>query len=238
MIQIAIAAFTMGIVGSFHCIGMCGPLALALPLKSNSLFAKFTGALLYNIGRVFTYAIFGLAAGLLGKSFAVLGFQQLLSITLGIIIIVLVIAPKLFPGKFKNLHIADNFFQQLRKQFGKLFSKKSQSTLFAIGFLNGLLPCGLVYMAIAAAVATGEINSSIVFMAAFGLGTLPVMWSIAFWGNFIGIPIRQKIRGAYPYLMLLMAGLLIIRGMGLSIHYFSPAAIVENKNIITCYPKP
>lgn len=237
MLQIAIAAFTMGIIGSFHCVGMCGPLALALPLSDHSLQSKFTGALLYNSGRVLTYSLFGLIAGLLGKSFALIGFQQGLSIALGAVIILLVIIPKLFPGSFSKGNFATVFFQRLRHAFGQLFFKKNQSTLFAIGFLNGLLPCGLVYLAIAAATAAGDIASSIVFMAAFGLGTLPVMWSIAFWGNFIGINIRQKIRSAYPYMMLLMACLLIIRGMGLGIPYLSPVADMDKK-IINCCAKP
>ena len=237
MLQIAIAAFTMGIIGSFHCVGMCGPLALALPLSDQSLHSKFIGALLYNSGRIVTYSLFGLVAGLLGKSFAMIGFQQGLSIALGAAIILLVIIPKIFSGKFKQVNFAGNFFQQLRHTFGQLFFRKNQSTLFAIGFLNGLLPCGLVYLAIAAAASAGDIYSSILFMAAFGLGTLPVMWSIAFWGNFIGINIRQKIRAAYPYMMLLMACLLIIRGMGLGIPYLSPTADTDKK-IISCCSKP
>ncbi len=237
MLQIATAAFTMGIIGSFHCVGMCGPLALALPLSDQSLQSKFIGALLYNSGRIITYSLFGLVAGLLGKSFALFGFQQGLSIILGAAIILLVIVPKIFPGSFKHINFTTVFFEKLRHTFGRLFFKKNQSTLFAIGFLNGLLPCGLVYLAIAAATATGNVSSSVLFMAAFGLGTLPVMWSIAFWGNFIGISIRQKIRAAYPYMMMLMACLLIIRGMGLGIPYLSPVADM-NKKIISCCPKP
>lgn len=237
MLETAIAAFAMGIIGSFHCVGMCGPLALSLPLSDNSLFSKFTGTLLYNAGRIITYSLFGLAAGLLGKSFVFLGFQQWLSIIAGAVIVLLVIVPKLFPATFKNVTIAGKFFENLRQTFGKLFFKKNQSTLFAIGFLNGLLPCGMVYLAIAGATATGAISNSIVFMAAFGFGTLPVMWSIAFWGNFIGMQLRQKIRAAYPYMMMLMACLLILRGMGLGIPYISPAEDTVKKTV-SCCAKP
>jgi len=233
----AIAAFAMGVIGSFHCVGMCGPLALALPLKDDNLQSKFFGALLYNSGRIVTYSLFGLVAGLLGKSFALFGFQQWLSITAGSIIVLLVILPKLFPASFKKVDVAGNFFQKIRHTFGQLFFKKNQSTLFAIGFLNGLLPCGLVYLAIAAATATGDLLNAVVFMAAFGAGTLPVMWSIAFWGNFINVKIRQKIRAAYPYMMMLMACLLILRGMGLGIPYVSPAADAGKKTI-SCCAKP
>jgi len=236
MLQIAIAAFTMGIIGSFHCVGMCGPLALALPIKNDSIHSKFIGTFLYNLGRIVTYSLFGLAAGLVGKSFVLMGFQQWLSILLGTAILLLLILPAIFPGKFTQFNISNHFFQKIRHIFGQLFFKKNQSTLFAIGFLNGLLPCGLVYLAIAGAAATGDIKSSILFMAAFGAGTLPVMWSIAFWGNFIGISIRQKIRSAYPYMMMLMACLLIIRGLGLGIPYISPAAEMS-KTTIHCNGK-
>jgi hypothetical protein len=237
IIETAVAAFIMGVIGSFHCVGMCGPLALALPIKDDNLHSKFIGALLYNSGRVVTYSLFGVFAGLLGKSVVLFGFQQWLSIIAGTVILLLVILPKLFPSQFKNVHIAGNFFQRIRRTFGQLFFKKNQSTLFAIGFLNGLLPCGLVYLAMATATATGDVLSATTFMAAFGLGTLPVMWSIAFWGNFIGISIRQKIRSAYPYMMTLMACLLILRGVGLGIPYISPVADAEKK-IINCCAKP
>ncbi|MBL0356997.1 MAG: sulfite exporter TauE/SafE family protein [Chitinophagaceae bacterium] len=236
MIETAIAAFAMGVIGSFHCVGMCGPLALALPLKDDNLQSKFIGALLYNSGRIVTYSLFGLVAGLLGKSFALFGFQQWLSIVAGSGIVLLLILPKLFPLAFKNVHIAGNFFQRLRHYFGQLFFKKNQSTLFAIGFLNGLLPCGLVYLAIAAATATGDPLNAVIFMAAFGLGTLPVMWSIAFW-KFYWPSTQAKIRAAYPYMMMLMACLLILRGMGLGIPYVSPAADA-GKKIINCCAKP
>ena len=227
----------MGVIGSFHCIGMCGPLALALPLKDDSLLSKFTGALLYNSGRIITYSLFGLAAGSVGQGFSFFGFQQSLSVAAGILILLLVLVPKFFPGAARNTHMGGKFFEKIRHLFGQLFFKKNQSTLFAIGFLNGLLPCGLVYLAIAGAAATGKIPDAVLFMAAFGAGTLPVMWSIAFWGNFIGVSIRQRIRKVYPYMMMLMACLLILRGMGLGIPYISPAENTVAKKI-SCCAKP
>ncbi|MBN8789886.1 MAG: sulfite exporter TauE/SafE family protein [Terrimonas sp.] len=235
MLETAIAAFTIGVIGSFHCVGMCGPLALSLPLKDNSLYSKFIGTLLYNSGRIVTYSLFGLVMGSIGHSISLLGFQQGLSITAGCIILLLVILPKLFPSIFTGKNIAAVFFEKIRKTFGKLFFKKNQSTLFAIGFLNGLLPCGLVYLALAGATATGDIARSVIFMAAFGAGTLPVMWTIAFWGNYINVNIRQRIRRIYPYMMMMMACLLILRGMGLGIPYISPAEDIISKKA-TCAP--
>lgn len=237
MIPLILAAFTMGLLGSFHCVGMCGPLALSLPLSSNSVWAKFSGALLYNAGRIITYSVFGLLFGMMGKSAAFFGYQQWLSILLGAFIILFVILPKKISA-FSNKNFINTFFERLRSALSDLFLRKNYSSLFFIGLLNGLLPCGLVYMAAAGAVATGEVSSSVLFMAFFGLGTLPMMWSLAFFGNYVSIGLRQKIRMAYPYLMMLMGSLLILRGMGLGIPYVSPEMKAEKKNIIECCAKP
>lgn len=237
MVQLIFAAFTIGLLGSFHCVGMCGPLALSLPLNNNSFWGKFSGSLLYNAGRIVTYSAFGLVFGAIGKSVALFGYQQWLSVLLGVVIIVFIILPKQITFiKKKNMVL--RFFEKLRTSLGQLFFKKNYSSLFSIGLLNGLLPCGLVYMAAAGAVATGDITKSVLFMAFFGLGTLPMMWSVAFFGNYIGISIRQKIRKAYPYMMMLMACLLILRGMGLGIPYVSPKVDVEKKAVHGCCIKP
>jgi uncharacterized protein len=237
MAALIIAAFTMGLLGSFHCVGMCGPLALSLPVNNDSLWAKFSGSLLYNTGRIVTYSVFGLVFGALGKSMALFGYQQWLSILLGILIIVFIILPKQITFINKK-NIVMRFFEKLRSSLGQLFFNKNYSSLFSIGLLNGLLPCGLVYIAAAGAVATGDIIKSILFMAFFGLGTLPMMWSVAFFGNYINTGIRQRIRKAYPYMMMLMACLLILRGMGLGIPYISPKANVEKKAVHGCCTKP
>jgi|SRR5436190_8256261 len=237
MSQLIFAAFMMGLLGSFHCVGMCGPLALSLPINSERPSARFTGVLLYNTGRILTYSIFGLLFGVIGKSAAFFGFQQWLSIILGLLIIYFVVLPKRF-SVFNNKSFVLPFFEKIRFSLGELFSRKKYSSLFFIGILNGLLPCGLVYMAAAGAVATGEVQGSILFMAFFGLGTLPMMWSIAFFGNYVSIGIRQKIRRAYPYLVTFMACLLILRGMGLGIPYLSPEMKTEKANIIECCAKP
>jgi uncharacterized protein len=237
MVQLIIAAFAMGLLGSFHCVGMCGPLALSLPLNGDSFWNKFSGALTYNAGRIVTYSVFGLVFGALGKSVALFGYQQWLSITLGILIIIFIILPKRVTA-FNKSNFVLLFFEKIRTALGRLFFKKNYSSLFSIGLLNGLLPCGLVYMAAAGAVATGDIGNSVLFMAFFGLGTLPVMWSVAFFGNYVGIGIRQKIRRAYPYMMMLMACLLILRGMGLGIPYISPKMDIKEKVVQGCCAKP
>lgn len=235
--ELMFAAFLLGLMGSFHCVGMCGPLALSLPIRSDSVWAKFSGAVFYNAGRIVTYSVFGLIFGFIGKTFALFGFQQWLSIIMGILILFFIILPKRVQ-LFKNSNAAIRFFEKLRTALGHLFTKRNHSSLFSIGLLNGLLPCGLVYMAVAGAVATADVLNSILFMAFFGLGTLPVMWSVAFFGNYAGARIRQGIRKAYPYMMVLMACLLILRGMGLGIPYVSPKMNIEKQQLKGCCIKP
>lgn len=237
MIELVLAAFSIGILGSFHCVGMCGPLALSLPLNNNSTWSKFSGALLYNGGRIVTYSFFGLIFGAIGKTVALFGFQQWLSVILGVLIIVFIILPKRIKA-WQNRRSGIGLFEKVRSLLGKLFLQKNLASLFLIGLLNGLLPCGLVYMAAAGAVAAGSIAESVLFMAFFGLGTLPVMWSVAFLGNYVSLGIRQKIRRAYPYMMMLMACLLILRGMGLGIPYVSPNIKAEKAAAVECCAKP
>lgn len=238
MVQLLFVALMIGVVGSFHCVGMCGPLALALPLRNNSFTAKFTGAFIYNAGRIVTYSVFGLIFGLIGQTAALFGFQQWLSIITGAVILLFIIIPKKYKIQSTASNYATGFFARIRLELGRLFTQKNNSSLFVIGLLNGLLPCGLVYMAVAGAIAAGDIGKSILFMAAFGLGTLPIMWSIAFFGNYVGVSLRQKIRRAYPYMMAVMACLLILRGMGLGIPYISPEMKVKKVMMIECSPKP
>lgn len=238
MLQLFIVAFSIGMVGSFHCVGMCGPLALALPLSNDSYAAKFWGSLIYNAGRVVTYSMFGFIFGLIGQTAALFNFQQWLSIGMGVLIIFFIIAPQKYKIQSTASGHTNAFFSSIRTRLAKLFKQKTSSSLFVIGLLNGLLPCGLVYMAIAGAIAAGDMGKSALFMAAFGLGTLPIMWSIAFFGNYIGVSLRQKIRKVYPFMMTLMACMLILRGMGLGIPYVSPKMDFAKKEVQGCCARP
>ncbi|MDE3211829.1 MAG: sulfite exporter TauE/SafE family protein [Bacteroidota bacterium] len=234
MLQIFLSAFTLGILGSFHCVGMCGPIAMALPLKEQSDWGKFSGALIYNLGRITTYSVFGLVFGLIGRSFGFFGYQQGVSIILGVLILISIFLPSKITTRYGQ-NILTNFFTKIRSSIGTLFSKRNRTSLYTIGLLNGLLPCGLVYMAAALAIATGAVVRGIVFMMAFGLGTLPLMWGMAFFGSFIKMSLRQKIRKAYPYFMTAIALLLILRGLGLGIPFVSPRiAMGQHMAPISC----
>ena len=222
MIALLITAFIMGAIGSLHCVGMCGPLALSLPVMNNTHLSKFISALLYNLGRMATYAALGALVGLIGASFALAGFQQGLSIFLGSVIILVLLWPKQ-SLVLKSNHTIQLWFAKIRVRLGQLFANKKYQSVFFIGLINGMLPCGLVYLALAGAVATTSVGKSSLFMAAFGLGTLPLMWCVSFFGSFINIKTRVVIRKLYPFLMFGMAFLLILRGMGLGIPFISPS---------------
>ena len=233
MITVLIAAFIMGAIGSMHCVGMCGPIALSLPLVSNTHSSRFLSTLLYNIGRIITYAMLGAIFGVIGMTFKLFGFQQILSITLGALILFFIFFPKNYYAK-KNF--ITNTLKKIRSLLGNLFLKRNYQSVFSIGLLNGLLPCGLVYIAIAGATETASAFKSSLFMAAFGLGTLPLMWTFSFFGSFISMGLRTGIKRLYPVFMFAVAVLLILRGLNLKIPYLSPSLNnSNNKERIDCH---
>ncbi|MFN8321697.1 MAG: sulfite exporter TauE/SafE family protein [Chitinophagales bacterium] len=235
--EFLIAAISLGFLGSFHCIGMCGPIALALPLNRESRFTALLSGLLYNAGRIFTYGIFGLLFGLLGKGFILSGYQQALSITLGVSILVLMIAPKLMNKQLNMLGFVYQAVAKLKKGLHVLFSQKSYSAMFSIGVLNGLLPCGLVYLGVAGAIATGDAWNGSLFMMTFGLGTLPAMLFVSMASQMISIDVRNKIRKTVPVFVTMMALVLILRGMNLGIPYISPELSKTDCTKHTCCHK-
>jgi len=214
-----LAAISLGFLGSFHCIGMCGPIALSIPVKRNTRWSFFGGSLVYNSGRMLSYAAMGLLFGLVGQGFAIAGWQSALSIALGVLILVLLFLPAGLVRKVSPLQ----WFTRLRAALQKLFGVHTTRSLLIIGLLNGLLPCGLVYMGIAGALATGGALQGALFMAAFGLGTFPAMLAVGMARNHISIRMRERIRKAMPVFIAGMALLLILRGMGLGIPYLSPS---------------
>ncbi len=235
--ELIIAAISLGLLGSFHCIGMCGPIALALPVHQYGSAKKYIGILLYNIGRVATYTSLGVLFGLLGQSFFLGGFQQMLSISIGILLLLSVIISQTKWFNTPSFGFMYSFINNLKQQLGNLFNKKGLHFLFLIGLLNGLLPCGLVYLGIAGALATGHYIKGAEFMFYFGIGTIPIMYAVAFFGQFITLKYRNVIRQSMPFVVSFMAILLILRGLNLGIPYLSPE-FEKNSNTISCCEKP
>lgn len=219
---ILLSALVLGLMGSFHCAGMCGPIAIALPLHGNSIPQKIFGGLLYNLGRTITYGVMGALFGLLGQGVELIGFQQKISVIMGAVMVISV----LFPSLFRNQYSADkswfSLVGKLKNTIGRMFSVRSFSSLFFIGLLNGLLPCGLVYMAIAGAIGTGEVVLGSLYMIMFGLGTIPMLLSISIAGNILSVAIRRKINRLIPVLVVVVGIFFILRGLSLGIPFLSP----------------
>ena len=216
------SAFLIGLFGSFHCIGMCGPIALALPIQRDSRLKLVTGRVLYNIGRAITYGFIGILFGLIGQSLSLAGFQQSVSIIAGVLILLMVILPSKYTQQLYLLKPAYGFTNFLKRKFGQLLKQKSVMSVFLIGILNGFLPCGLVYIAVAGAIATGNYLDGAVYMFVFGLGTLPIMLVMSLAGNFISLNVRRRVNKVIPAFMVVLALLFILRGMNLGIPYVSP----------------
>lgn len=217
-----ISALLLGLGGSFHCIGMCGPIAIMLPVdRSNKLKAIFQ-SLLYHLGRMITYALMGFLFGFLGKGLSLAGLQQNVSIIMGVIMVLAVVFPTRYLTKYNLFRPAGGYINKIKQALGNNLSKPSNSKLFIIGFLNGFLPCGLVYMALVGSIAMSDPYLGALYMFIFGLGTSPLLTGVILAGNFLSINIRNKINKLIPYIVVLIGILFILRGLALGIPYLSP----------------
>ena len=215
-------AFILGLLGSMHCVGMCGPIAFMLPVDRENSWRKATQVFLYHFGRILTYSIMGLLFGLIGKGLYLFGMQQQLSIGLGIFMILAVTLPFVFVKKLKITGPYYKWLAKLRSSLGSLLKKRTYKALFTIGILNGFLPCGLVYMAIIAAVASGGALEGAMYMAFFGVGTIPLMTIAVYSSKFISTKFKLRIQKLVPVFVVLIGVLFILRGMGLGIPFISP----------------
>lgn len=212
-------ALVLGAAGSVHCAGMCGPLALAIPVPEGGGWKYLLGRLIYNLGRVVTYGLLGAGFGLVGRTVYLAGFQQWFSLAMGAVLLLgLFLSPRLLA-----LGFVTRLVTRLKRAMGGLLRKRGVMALGLLGLLNGLLPCGLVYVACAGAAATGGVLSGLVYMVIFGLGTVPVMLAISLSGRLLQAAMRRWMMRVVPVSVALVAGLLILRGLGLGIPYVSPA---------------
>ena len=217
------SAFFFGLISSFHCIGMCGPIALMLPVERNNPSKKVIQIITYHLGRLSAYATIGFLFGLLGKGFFLAGLQQKLSIFMGIAMIVVILIPEKVFAKFNFSKPVFKLISKIKTTLGSQFKNKSYQSLFTIGLLNGFLPCGMVYVALFGAIAMQSEGFGVIYMLLFGLGTIPMMSSVVYLNSLLTIPIRNKIQKTIPYVALFIAILFIFRGLGLGIPYVSPS---------------
>ncbi len=214
-----------------HCVGMCGPIAFALPKTGNGLQGIAIGRLLYNFGRITTYAFLGLTFGLFGQGLKFAGFQQSVSVFAGVFMLVAalmaIINKKPIGSEYLFKFLGHKFIKQL-------FNGKSQKSLFGIGLVNGFLPCGFVYFALIGASVTQHAWHGALYMALFGAGTLPLMYIISMAGHFVATSVRNKFNRIIPYLAMLLGVLFIIRGLNLGIPYVSPKINTNTPTTETC----
>lgn len=227
-------AFIFGLISSFHCIGMCGPIAIMLPVDHQNPVRKAFQISTYHLGRLSAYASIGLIFGALGKGFFLAGMQQHLSIAIGILMIVFIVVPERKLAQYNFSKPIYNIISKVKSALGKQFKNKSYQSLFTIGLLNGFLPCGMVYVALFGAIAMQSVGYGMAYMILFGIGTLPLMSLVMYINSFITPNFRNKIQTVIPYVAVFIGCLFILRGLGLGIPFISPSNmslfITENPN--------
>jgi len=226
----------LGATGSLHCVGMCGPLSLALPTYHLSKTKKFISLLVYQFGRIITYSLIGLVFGLAGRSIYISGYQQWFSIGMGILVLSFALL-YFFQKKTIHLSFLNKFYHTVQGVIVRLL-KSSPGTFgfLLMGMANGLLPCGMVYMALAATLSFPEISQSVAFMALFGAGTLPAMMLVGYAGQMIKPAVRRSFQKAVPVFIVLMGAVLIMRGMNLGIPFISPELPDATGAAVNCHP--
>lgn len=223
-IALILSALGLGFASGFHCVGMCGPIALSLGLNKQQQVNFYLQNLTYQFGRIITYSILGALLGIIGEGFEIAGFQRYLTIGVGILLIIMALFS--FGGQdfASKIPFVNNALLKVKINLGKYLQKSDYQSRFVTGLLNGLLPCGMVYMALTASLAYGGIANGALFMLFFGLGTLPFMFAVVLAGNLISQNLRTTILKIIPILMILLGGLFILRGLELGIPYISPKA--------------
>lgn len=213
----------LGLASSLHCVGMCGPLMLALPLDAAGKRHVVRQMLTYHAGRILTYTVLGVLFGLMGKGIAMAGFQKVLSIGAGVFMLAMAFTAWRFEQLVTALPGFGKFTQWVKLEIGNLLKQNPNGATIGVGLLNGLLPCGMVYAALAGAIATTGGAEGGMFMAMFGLGTLPLMLAVSVLGRSFGFALRQKIRIVQPILLTLAGLLLLQRGLHLDLSLFESA---------------
>ncbi len=201
-------------MGSLHCIGMCGPLVLAsYSVKKDSGLSLFVHTFSYHAGRIGGYMLLGLIFGLLGTVAVFTDGQRILSITLGTVLVVMAV----FSINPDQLISRSDLFGKVYAAINRILSAifagtRNLPTVFS-GLLNGFLPCGLVYIALAGSVSIGNAMGAMGFMMFFGLGTIPALLILTVSQQWVSTRIRVSLRRLYPLVSFLMGLYLLYRGI-------------------------
>lgn len=214
----------LGLFSSLHCVGMCGPIALALPVHQFDITKKTTCIIIYHLGRILMYALLGVAFGTIGKGLFIAGFHQNVSVILGVLLILGVLFFN--ESKIQNsIYTNSKWFVKVKGYFGTFIRKKTLSSFFVLGVLNGLLPCAMIYMALFGATATQGSLHGALFMFWFGLGTIPLLTAVVWMSQWVNKHFKNKMKKIVPTFLILTGVLLIVRGLGLDIPFLSPSTL-------------
>jgi sulfite exporter TauE/SafE len=216
-------ALLFGLISSLHCIGMCGPIAMMLPVDQNNSAKKALQILLYHAGRLTSYATLGLLFGLLGKGLYLAGMQQRFSIVLGVLMILIAVIPERIFAQYNFSKPIYKVIAKVKSSLGSQFKRKTADAFFTIGVFNGLLPCGLVYAALFGAIAMQNVTLGIAYMLLYGLGTIPLMSAVVYLSSILSMPFRNKLQKLVPLITVIIGVLFVLRGLGLDIAYVSPS---------------
>lgn len=216
------SAFILGLLSSLHCIGMCGPIAMMLPVDRNDQAKKVLQIFTYHIGRLTAYSTLGLVFGIMGKGLYLAGLQQEMSIIAGIIMICIVMIPERLFSKYNFSKPVYKIISKVKTGLGEQFRKRSYKALFITGLLNGFLPCGLVYAALFGAIAMQSEMLGTLYMLLYGLGTVPLMSAVVYASTLLKNPMRNSLSKIVPYAAVFIGMLFIVRGLGLDIPNLSP----------------
>lgn len=221
-----LAALTTGLVGSLHCVGMCGPLAMALPLGRLPYHQRWLGTLVYHAARLTAYASLGAVVGGLGQGLLWLGWQRSLSVGAGLFLLVLTMLQR---GRWGSLtaRLSTRWFME---PMARWLQRPSLLSFAGLGLLNGFLPCGFVYVAMAGAITTGQAAPSALYMLTFGLGTLPALLAIRALPTLFPVQVRQRFTRLMPFFTIGLGLLLLFRGL-----YQPPAAEARPGAIPVCH---
>jgi sulfite exporter TauE/SafE len=172
-----------------------------------------------------TYALLGLIIGSLGFSLSLAGIQQGLSIGMGLLVVLLSLSYKK-ADQLLTVPRLSGVVTFIKSKLSHFIKSGSRTAFFSTGLVNGLLPCGMVYMALMVALGMQSPWLGASYMFFFGLGTLPLLLGLMVSGDFLPLVRRQYFQKAIPYLGMLIGILMVFRGLGLGIPGLSPELAV------------
>lgn len=225
-------AFILGLGGSLHCIGMCGPIAMLVPGSGNSSANQLGKTLAYNLGRITTYGILGAIFGWFGQGLFIAGWQQNISIIFGLLILISVLFPTILK-KWKPDSFLFTGLNKIKNTLFPLIKKQSAGGSYLVGLINGLLPCGLIYVAIAGAMLTGSAFIAFQYMVIFGSGTAFIMIALSMTSGLLVKQFKHKLVKVFPVIVFTMGLIFVLRGLNLGVPYLSPK--MEPQKIECCH---